>query len=72
MPPKVAQKPKVAPKPKATPKPKPAAKKPAAKKELSAWQQYVKKHMPTPAIQKLPFVERMKAISVMWKGPNAK
>ncbi len=59
--------------PKATPKPvaKKAPKaKPAVKKELTAWQKFVKQHMQTPAIKKLPFVERMKAISVMWKGPN--
>ena len=72
MPPKVAPKSKPVAKkaPKATPKPK--ATKPAVKKELTPWQQFVKKNMQLPAIKKLPFVERMKAISTMWKGPNAK
>lgn len=44
--------------------------KPAVKKELTAWQKFVKKHMQTPEIKKLEFKDRMKAISVMWKGPN--
>jgi len=42
------------------------------KRKLSEWQKFVKKHMGTKEIQALPFKERMKHISVMWKGPNAK
>jgi len=49
-----------------------AVKKEAPKRKLSEWQKYVKKHMGTAEIQALPFKERMKKISVMWKGPNAK
>jgi len=57
------------------PKTKPAVKKavkPVVKKELTKWQKFVKDHMQTPAIKKLPFTQRMKAISDIWKGPNKK
>ena len=43
------------------------ATKPAPKKKLSEWQKFVSKHIKTPAIQKLPFGDRLKKISELYK-----
>lgn len=38
-----------------------------AKRKLSAWQKFVKKHLGSDKIQKLPFAKRLKEVSKMWK-----
>lgn len=46
------------------------------KRALSGWQKFVKKHLGSAEIQKLPFAKRLKKVSEMWKkdpsNPNKK
>jgi hypothetical protein len=46
------------------------------KRPLSGWQKFVKKHLGSKPIQALPFAERLKKCSEMWKkdpsNPNKK